>query len=143
MSNNLRRFEIAILRPMWGATILLAGISLLSRWWWSLGGCCAALFYLGTIGSKLHPLQSGHDLSAGPTKSPGAVREATILTTSDQLLLVTDASIRVAVLIGISTFAFLVGVKHWRWYWDILVSLVVTVNIASVLRAIFVLRATT
>jgi len=54
----LRKFELLVLRPLFIA-FLGSGI-VLALWshWWLAAGCVLAVAYLGTIGSKLHPLQS-------------------------------------------------------------------------------------
>ena len=52
------RFEPVVLRPLQFAFLLAGLVCLLSGNWWPLAGCVAGVFYLGIIGSKLHPLQS-------------------------------------------------------------------------------------
>src|SRR5258706_13114400 len=74
MTDQVRRFEVVILRPL---QLLLLGSAVatgFTRHWFWLGGSLLALLYLGTVGSKLLPLQTVSDLAKGPLQNPTAGR---------------------------------------------------------------------
>ncbi len=72
MTDQLKRFEILVLRPLWVAVVVSTlGFVLTAHWLW-LVGSVVAFFCLGIIGSKLHPLQAARELVAGPTTGVAA-----------------------------------------------------------------------
>jgi hypothetical protein len=132
----VRRFEIAVLRPL--QLTLLGGTVvtfLRARWWW-FGAGLISLLYLGTIGSKLHPMQSTSDLFQGPLKSRVAIREGSLFPADTQRCLVSSACTRVGILVGAAMFLALLAL-HWRWYSAGPVSLIGLVAVGAVLKVIF------
>jgi hypothetical protein len=109
-----------VVRPIWVITIAVAVVELFRGSWWALGGCCIGVLLINGVGSGLHPLQSSHDLSQGPLNGPGAIREAAILTTADQLVLVSQACTKFAILVGITLIVVFLAIAHWHWYWAVL-----------------------
>jgi hypothetical protein len=63
MSDLTKRFELLVLRPLWVAAVAaLIFLALRAQWVW-LVAPVVAMFFLGVIGSKLHPLQSAKELA--------------------------------------------------------------------------------
>lgn len=86
-----------------------------AHWLW-LVGSIAALFYLGIVGSKLHPLQSARELARGPTAGEAAAAEAASLPDDVKTLLVGHACTRVALLLGsVAAFVSIAGLR-FPWY---------------------------
>lgn len=137
MFNQVRRFEIAVLRPV---QLLLLGAAVVmvsrSQWWW-LAGCVLGIFYLGIVGSKLHPLQSASDLTKGPLESSEALAESAILSPGDKRWLVGQACTSVAILMGLALFVVLLGALDWRWYWAVLTAWVAMILVVVVLKVVF------
>ena len=79
MENPIRRFELAVLRPLQIAFVVAAIVSVFHGMWWCLGGCVVGVFALGVIGASLHPLQSASDLAQGPIESPAARVESRLV----------------------------------------------------------------
>jgi hypothetical protein len=132
----IRRFEVAVLKPL---QLLLLGEVILTllraRWWWLAAGI-AGLLYLGTVGSKLHPLQSASDLAQGPIEGRAAVVESLLLPAENQRWLVSSACTRVGILSGIAVFLTLFALD-WRWYSAGAVSLIGLVTVGAILKVIF------
>lgn len=140
MSDPVRRFEVAALRPI-QITFLVAAIACLfqGRWWW-LAGCVVGLLYVGTIGAKLHPFQTASDLAQGPVEGPAAIVESVLLTQDQRRRLVGEASTRVGILSGVALFVLLLAALQWRWYWAGPAALFGLVSIGGTLKYLFVLR---
>jgi hypothetical protein len=103
MADQAKRFEIIILRPLF-VVFLVSGIAFLFKaWWWWLAGSILGLFYLGIVGSKLHPLQSASDLAEGPLEGASGRIESKLLPPAIKLALVGHACTRVGILIGVTT----------------------------------------
>lgn len=79
MKDQTKRFEISILRPLQVVILISAVIFLFKGMWWWLAGCVVCVFYLGVIGSKIHPLQSASELAQGPVKGPKAQIESDLM----------------------------------------------------------------
>jgi hypothetical protein len=60
----------------------------------------AGLFYLGVIGSNLHPLQYASDLAKGSTKNTAAQIESIVVPRNIKQMLVGRACTRVGILIA-------------------------------------------
>jgi len=137
LSDPVRRFEMAMLRPVQllilgtGAVVLLRGL-----WWW-LGGCVLGLVYLGIVGSKLHPLQTGSALAQGPLEGPAAVAESAALTPDDKRWLVGQACARMGILVGLALFVVLLGALGWRWYWAVPVACAGAIFSGALLKVVF------
>lgn len=131
------QFEKLVLRPL-QLVMLLAGLAfLLSGKWWLLAACVAGIFYLGSIGAKLHPLQSVADLAQGPTGGPAARAEAAALPPAVKLRLVSHACTRVGLLLGIAA-----GVTAWAgfglaWYVYVPVALITCIIMGAALKLAF------
>ncbi len=138
MTDQYKRFENIILRPLQIIIFLLSAIIFLVKgmWWWLAGGI-VALFYLGIIGSKLHPLQSSSNLAEGPTTNPGSQIESELLPQEVKQMLVGHACTRVGILIGvfagIASWAFLA----WHWYFAFLFALLAMLFSGAILKLLF------
>ena len=126
-----------MLRPLQLAT-LVAGVLLAVRihWPWIVAAL-AALFYLGVIGSKLHPLQSARELASGPLNGPAAKREAAILDPQQQTVLVGHACTRVGLLVGVAVGAACWFALGWRWWAALLVAWLVILLAGAGLKLAF------
>jgi hypothetical protein len=137
MIDRAKQFEIGILRPLqivFLASCVFFVIKGMCLW---LFGCVLGVIYLGIIGSKLHPLQSATDLSKGPLESLGAQLESELLNFEIRRVIVGHACTRVGILLGISTGALFWGFLGLRWYFSILIALVVTGIIGGLLKFLF------
>lgn len=132
----IRRFEVAVLRPLQLMLLAEAVVMLLcARWWWSVAGVIG-LLYLGTVGSKLHPLQSTSHLIQGPLKGRAAILESSLLPVDTERWLVGSACTRVGILLGVAIFLALLEL-NWHWYAAGLVSLGGLVVVGATLKLIF------
>ena len=116
MPDQVRRFEVVVLRPLWVALLATAGLLAVGGHWLWLGGALLGVFYLGVIGSNLHPLQSAGDLATGPLTGPAALQEALLLPAQLQAPLVGHACTRVALLVGVASGAILFLALGLPWY---------------------------
>jgi len=114
--DQVRRFEVVVLRPLWVALLATAGLLAVGGHWLWLGGALLGVFYLGVIGSNLHPLQSAGDLATGPLTGPAALQEALLLPAQLQAPLVGHACTRVALLVGVASGAILFLALGLPWY---------------------------
>ena len=114
--DKVRSFEVRVLRPL---QLLFAALTILlllrAVWLWAAASGLA-VFYIGTIGARLHPLQTTADLMRGPLNNPSAISEANTLPEAVKRILVSHACTRVAILLTL-TFAIVL----WRgagleWY---------------------------
>lgn len=141
MTNQIRRFEVLILRPLQLALLLSAVLTIFrGRWLW-LGGCVLGLFYLGIVGSKLHPLQSASELAEGPLEGRAAHIERESLPSGTKQMLVGHACTRIGILVGCATGLVLWAAFAWRWYFAGLIALVAMMFAGAVLKVVF--RTTT
>ena len=123
------RFERLILRPLWVLIILAAvAFGIKSLWWW-VGGCALAAFYLGTIGSKLHPDRSASQLAQGA--------QPDTLAAENQSVLVGQACTRVGMLVGAAAVAVFWGLLELQWYWAILIGWFVLFGAGTALKLAF------
>ena len=116
MINQVRQFELAILRPLQLAFFAAAIIAGFTRHWFWLGGCVLAFLYLGTVGSKLHPFQTASELASGPLTNPAADREAALLSPGAKSGLVGVACTRIGILLGFAAGLVFWFALDWRWY---------------------------
>jgi hypothetical protein len=137
MTDQVRRFELGIVRPLHILFILLAVTFALKSLWWWLAGCIVALFYVGVIGSKLHPLQSASDLAQGPTTGAAAYVEADLMSAAEKHRFVDHACIRVGYVVGIGVGVVLWRIFGWHWYWALLVLCLSVLFIGCLLQAAF------
>jgi hypothetical protein len=96
-----------------------------------------ALFYLGIIGSKLHPLQSARDLASGPLEGPAAGLEHSALPSDLVNVLVGHACTRVGILLGCGVGVVLWAGLGWRWYGAALLAIVAIGLIGGTLKYVF------
>lgn len=76
MTEPITRFELTILRPLWGLVIVgMLAAMFATRWCW-VGGGLLALVYIGAIGSGLHPSPTAGDLPEGPLNGMASVLES-------------------------------------------------------------------
>ena len=141
MADKIRRFEVFILRPLQIAFLVSAVVLLLKTLWLGLVGCVLCSFYLGIIGSKLHPLQSASELAKGPLEGRAARIESELLPAGVKQMLVSHACTRVGILIGLSTAIILWSAFGWRWYFALLVAFVSMILVGAILKVAF--RTTT
>ncbi len=114
--DRAKRFEIVVLRPVQVVFVAFALFFLIERAWLLLAACAAGLFYLGVVGSKLHPLQSASDLAQGPLQGTAAAAESESLPYELKQTLVGHACTRIGILIGATTGVVLWASLEWRWY---------------------------
>jgi len=115
----IKDFELTVLRPLFILFVLAAIYLLLRGNFLPFMGCGAALFYLGLIGSQLHPTQSALDLAKGPLTNPMAEFEAQLLTDKHRQMLIGPACTKVGILVGVLIMVFLGTILGWRWYFSI------------------------
>lgn len=120
MINQIKRFEIIILRPLIIMFLVFAIAFFFKGMWWWLVGCVVSVFYLGIIGSKLHHLQSALDLAQGPIKSPAACTESDLLPLAVKQMLVGHACTKVGILVGFAAGAISWAALGWQWYFALL-----------------------
>ena len=137
MTDQAKRFEIVILRPLQIVFLVSAVVFLFKGMWWWLVSCVVSLFYLGIVGSKLHPLQSASDLANGPVKGSMARIESELLPPEVKQMLVRHACTRVGILVG-----FVAGVASWaalgwHWYFALLFALFAMVFSGALLKLAF------
>lgn len=137
MTDQGKRFEISILRPLQVIICISAVIFLFKGMWWLLAGCVASIFYLGIIGSKMHPLQSASNLAQGPLKCPEAQIESDILPPEDKQILVRHACTRVGIMLGIICGVVSWAILGWRWYLALAVVLFIMLLSGALLKTIF------
>lgn len=134
---QIKKFELFILRPLHILFLICSVLALVKGMWLFLIGCVFDLFYLGIIGSNLHPLQSFSDLVKGPLKNPVAVVESEVFSDTEKKILVGHACTRVGILIGIS-FSFLGwALFSWRWYLSILCFYPIMIISGGILKFFF------
>lgn len=122
MADQAKRFEIAVLRPLQLVLLASAVLFLFRGMWWWLAGCLLSVFYLGIVGSKLHPLQSTSDLAQGPTQGTAARLESELLPLSVKQMLVGHACTRVGIFIGFAVGVGSWSALGWRWYFALLLA---------------------
>lgn len=137
MVNQVRRFEIGVLRPLYVAFLLSAVVFLFQGMWWWLAGCAAGVFYLGIVGSKLHPLQSATDLAQGTIESHAAQIESEVLPAEVKRMLVGHACTRIGIFLDVVG-----GVVSWSifglsWYLALIVVWLITLTIGATLKFAF------
>ena len=132
-----RRFETIILRPLYLLCIVLAVVFLLNAKWVWLAGCAVCLFYLGIIGSKLHPSLSPSELAKGPLTASAARLEAQQLTSQSEQTLLRHACTHVAILIGLFAAVSLWAGLGLHWYFTIPIACVAVLVTGSLLKLAF------
>jgi hypothetical protein len=137
---GIRSFELFVLRPCSVLLLLSAVIFIVKGMWFLLGGSILGLFYLGIIGSKLHPLQSASGLAQGPTRSIGALAEAEALSSETQELLVSHACTRVGLLFGVSVGVLSWVLLGWSWYFALTFGFMTSLFIGAGLKVTFKAR---
>ncbi len=140
MPDQVRQFEVVILRPLWVALLATAGLLALGGHWLWLGGALLGVFYLGVIGSNLHPLQSAGDLATGPLTGPAALQEALLLPAQIQAPLVGHACTRVGLLVGVTSGVVLYSALELPWYIGLAGALLGTPAPGAILKLFFVER---
>ncbi len=109
------QFERGILAPLQALLVVCAVAFLAEGMWLWLAFSAAGLFYLGTIGARLHPLQSARDLAAGPWSNPVARLEQRLLAGPVQRALLRKACARVGILAGSGAGLITLFGLHWSW----------------------------
>ena len=137
MTDLIRRFEIYILRPLHILFIGSALVFLFNGMWILLVGCLICLFFLGIIGSKLHPSQSASDLALGPLNNPVAKKELEHLSDETKRMLIGFACTKTALLVGFATGLVLWGGLSWHWYYALLVAWISILFFGGFLKTIF------
>lgn len=134
MSDQAKRFEISVLRPLQILFLVSAVVFLFKGMWWWLAGCAADMFYLGIVGSKLHPLQTASDLSKGPMEGPAAQIESELLSPEVKQILVGHSCTRVGILLGVTAGVVSWAALGWRWYFSLLVAWFTMVLTGAILK---------
>jgi hypothetical protein len=137
MINHAKRFEIIILRPLQIVFLISAVVFLFKGMWWWLVGCAVSVFYLGIVGSKLHPLQSASDLAQGPIEGTAARLESELLPVSVKQMLVGHACTRVGILLGFTAGVVSWAALGWRWYFALLIALLAMLFSGALLKFTF------
>jgi len=137
MKEKIRKFEIFILRPVQLILILLVVISAINKFWFLLGASIVGLFYLGIIGSNLHPLQSVADLAKGPLTNPAAKEELKTISPEQSNILVGHACTRIGILLGFEVGVISLNIYHISWFLTVIIGLVVATITGSILKVIF------
>jgi hypothetical protein len=108
-------FERGILAPL-QALFVVCAVAFLAQgmWLWSASSV-AGLIYLGTIGARLHPMQSARDLAAGPWCNPVALLEQRLFPAALQRQLLRQACGRVGILAGFTAGLITSYGLHWGW----------------------------
>jgi hypothetical protein len=97
----------------------------------------AVMFFLGVIGSMLHPHQSARELAEGPVTGPAAIAEAAALSDAAKRLLVGRACAYVALLIGGVTALAAIAGLGFRWYSGLGSAWVVMILVGGFLKFAF------
>jgi hypothetical protein len=137
MTDKIKRFEVFILRPLQIAFLISAVVLLLKALWLWLVGCALGIFYLGVIGSNLHPLQSVSELAEGPLEGRAVRIESEVLPAPVKQMLVGYACTRIGLLIGLSTGIILWLAFGWRWYFALLVAWLSILFAGAILKVAF------
>ncbi len=137
MTNRARYFEMYILRPIFVVSFIFGVCFLFKGMWLWFGGCLLALFYLGIVGSGLHPMQSASDLAKGSLEGAQARIEAGLIPQEVEKVLVGYACTRIGILLGVTIGIILWGWFNWRWYFVILLAWVCAVVVGSLLKVGF------
>jgi len=137
MVNQLKRFEIIILRPLQIIFLISAVVFLFKSMWWWLAGFVVCVFYLGIVGSKLHPLQSAFDLAQSPIEGPAARNESELLPPEVKQMLVSHACTKVGILVGIISGLVSWMFLDWHWYFAFLVGCFILVIVGALLKLQF------
>ena len=137
MNDQAKRFEITILRPLQVVLIISVIVMLFKGMWWWMFGCVVSIFYLGIIGSKLHPIQSASDLAKGPTEGPAAQIETVALPDAVKRMLIGHACTKVGILLGVVAGLVSWTVLGWRWYFAILIFWFIMMLSGSILKLVF------
>jgi len=137
MKEKIRKFEIFILRSVQLILILLVAISAINKFWFLLGAGIVGLFYLGIIGSNLHPLQSVADLAKGPLTNPAAKEELKTISPEQSNILVGHACTRIGILLGFEVGVISLNIYHISWFLTVIIGLVVATITGSILKVIF------
>jgi hypothetical protein len=141
MTNQIRRFELLVLRPLQLALLLCVVLTIFGRLWLLLVGSILGLLYLGIVGSQLHVFQSTSQLAEGPLDGRAARIEAETVPAGVKQMLVGHSCTRIGILIGFATALVLWGAFAWRWYFALLVAGVSLIFTGAVLKIVF--RTTT
>ena len=120
MADQARRFEVLVLRPLQVLFVVCAIAFVVKAMWLWLVGCGVAVFYLGVVGSRLHPLQSASGLMEGPLDGPEADTESRLLPPDAKRMLVGHACTRVAILLGSAIGVVTWAALGWHWYFALL-----------------------
>jgi hypothetical protein len=137
MTDQLRRFELVVLRPLQVAFVVLGLVCVFQGMWWSLGGCIIGVLYLGGVGARLHPLQSASELAQGPTQGPAARGESDSLPPEIVTALVGRACTSVGILLGLAAGAVVWGVVGWSWYFAIPIAWVAMLLTGALMKLAF------
>ena len=137
MAVQTKRFEIVVLRPLQIVFLVSAVLFLIKGMWLWLAGCSVGVFYLGIVGSKLHPLQSAADLTQGPIEGSAARIESETLSVEVKQMLVGHACINTGILLGVSG-----GVISWAafglsWYFAIVLIWFIMLLTSALLKLAF------
>jgi hypothetical protein len=132
----LTSFERLILRPLHVGLLIALGLAAVSRHWVSAAGALLAVLYLGTIGAKLHPLQTFSHLASGPTTNPVAALEEEVLSEAEQYHLLGRGCIKLGLCLSWMAF-FIARELGWRWYMSVIPSFAVGYGVVALVVAVF------
>ena len=117
--------------------IVLVIFFTINKFWFLLVGSFLGLFYLGIIGSSLHPLQTAVDLAKGPLNNPVAKEELETISRGQSNILVGNACTRVGILLGFGLGVISFSIYHITWFIAIIIGIFFMCITASILKVIF------
>ncbi|CAN5560331.1 hypothetical protein BH10BAC5_BH10BAC5_19450 [soil metagenome] len=132
-----KRFELLILRPLQFVFIVAIFIFVFNKMWILLGMAVFCIFYLGVIGSKLHPYQSTTDLMKGPLESEAAKAETNHILPTEARFLIGHACTKVGFLIGLVTGITLGVATDMAWYFIVIIIFLTIMMVGGFLKFFF------
>jgi len=137
VADQVRQFQVTLLRPLYVLLLVSTIVALFNgRWWW-LACCVVGAYYLGVIGSKLHPLKSAVELSQGPLEGAAARVESVVLPAEVKQLLVGLVCTRVGIFLGVVGGAASWAYLGIRWYFAIVVAWIIMLLAGALLKVTF------
>jgi hypothetical protein len=140
VTNPIRTFEAAVLRPF-GIALIVASLWLFlcGLWPWAIGSL-TGLVYLGLVESRLRVRGSALGFATGrwDGSAPGAAAET--LAPDQAITLVGGASTRVGTLFGVVIAEVLYKGVGWDWYPAMVLGLVAMLVIGFALKLVFCVR---
>jgi hypothetical protein len=138
--SGIKRFELAVMRPIWLSIIVIGLVHGFRHEWWSVAAMVVALLLFGGIGGALHPVMSASELAEGPTDSTGAKDENSVLSSAVQRAVIARGCNLSATFLIPYVGWIATRVLGWRWYVALPLALATSTLIGGAVRYWFVLR---